>query len=447
MEFSVWNIVTDIGLISLLLVLSVVLRAKIRLLQRSFMPASILAGILGLIFGPNGFGIIPFSDFIGDYPGILIAVVLGALPLSTQNFKWSEIMGKVGSLWSYSQIIMLLAWGGGLLFALILLVPTFDVHNGFGLLFAAGFVGGHGTAAALGDAFAQQGWEEATALAMTSATIGAILSIAVGLALIKSGTNKGYANYISSFDRLSEELKTGLIPKGKRHSMGTDTVSSISIESLSFHLGLVAFATTIGYYLSQLGESLYPNLVIPAFALSFLVGLMIRQLMQVAKADDYIDKSVMSKIGGSATDFLVAFGIASINLTVVADNVVPFTILLIFGILFNYFFYKVVSKYYFQENWFEKGIFTFGWITGAVAMGIALLRTVDPKLESKTLDEFGLAYIPIAPVEIMLITFAPLFILNGQHWLFTVITIGACFIIFIFSYYKKWIKFRDDGTG
>ncbi|MFP3846157.1 sodium/glutamate symporter [Priestia filamentosa] len=442
MRFTVWNIITDVGLISLLLMLGVLLRAKIGLLQRSFMPASIIAGILGLIFGPNGFSIIPFSDFIGDYPGVLIAVVLAALPMSTLNFKWSEVIDKVGALWSYSQIIMLLMWGGGLLFALVLLVPIFKVHNGFGLILAAGFVGGHGTAAAVGNAFAQQGWEEATSLAMTSATIGAILSIVVGLALIRSGANKGYANYISSFNQLPGELKTGLLSKDKRNSMGYDTVSSVSIESMTFHLALVVFATAIGYYLSQFGESLYANLAIPAFALSFLVGLIMRQLMQVANADDYIDKSVMSKISGSATDFLVAFGIASINLTVVANNIVPFTILIIFGLLFCYFFYKVVSKYYFQENWFEKGIFTFGWITGAVAMAIALLRTVDPKLESNTLDEFGLAYIAIAPVEILIITFAPLFILNDQHWLFTVITIGACVSIFIFSYYKKWIKFK-----
>ncbi|QKY70168.1 sodium/glutamate symporter [Lentibacillus sp. CBA3610] len=442
MEFSAWNLLTDVGLISLLLLIGMLLRAKIGLLQRSFMPASIIAGILGLILGPSGFNIIPFSDFIGDYPGVLIAVVFAALPLSTPKFKWSEVIDRVGGLWSYSQIIMLLMWGGGLLFALILLVPLFDVHNGFGLILAAGFVGGHGTAAALGDAFAQQGWDEATSLAMTSATIGAVLAIVVGLLLIRSSANKGHANYISSFEQLPEELRTGLLSKNKQSSMGSETVSSISIDPLVFHIALVVFATTIGYYLSQFGESLYANLSIPAFSLSFLVGLILRQLMQMVKVDDYIDKSVMSKISGSATDILVAFGIASINLTVVAENLIPFTILIIFGILFSYFFYRFVSQYYFQENWFEKGIFTFGWITGAVAMGIALLRIVDPRLESNTLDEFGLAYIPIAPVEILIITFSPLFILNGQHWLFSAITIGASAVVLIFSYYKKWVKFR-----
>lgn len=80
--------------------------------------------------------------------------------------------------------------------------------------------------------------------------------------------------------------------------------------------------------------------------------------------------------------------------------------------------------------------------TGAVAMGIALLRIVDPKLESKTLDEFGLAYIAIAPVEILIITFAPLFILGGLHWLLVAIMMAIAIVIFVVSYYKKWISFN-----
>lgn len=439
MEFTLWDVLTDLGLLSLLLLVGMVLRARLIFLQRSFMPASIIAGILGLILGPNGFQIIPFSDFIGTYPSVLIAIVFASIPLSSEKFNWRKVMDKVGGFWSYSQIIMLLMWGIGLMFALIFLVPTFNVHDGFGLLLAAGFVGGHGTAAALGDAFAQQGWEEATSLAMTSATIGAIVAIGVGLLLIRSAANKGEANYISRFEELPTEYRTGLLPKEKRTSMGNDTVSSISIDPLVFHLALVLLVATGGYFLSQFGERLFPQLTIPAFSLAFLVGLFLNIMIQKAGVDHYIDKNVVGKVSGSATDILVAFGIASINLTVVAENIVPFSILIIFGILFSYFFYKVVSKNYFQENWFEKGIFTWGWITGAVAMAIALLRIVDPKMESKTLDEYGLAYIPIAPVEIMLITFSPMFILHGRPWLFVTITVGISILIVLFSIRRGWV--------
>ena len=73
-------------------------------------------------------------------------------------------------------------------------------------------------------------------------------------------------------------------------------------------------------------------------------------------------------------------------------------------------------------------------------MAIALIRVADPRQESETLDDFGLAYVPIAPVEIALITFGPLFIASGQHWLFVVITLLITIAILLFSYSQGWIK-------
>src|SRR5699024_4675235 len=72
MEFSPWVAFTDLGFIAILLVIGTVLRAKVNFVQRLFLPASIIAGLLGLALGPNGFGLIPFSDQIAVYPGILI---------------------------------------------------------------------------------------------------------------------------------------------------------------------------------------------------------------------------------------------------------------------------------------------------------------------------------------------------------------------------------------
>lgn len=441
MEFTIWDVLVDFSIISGLLLLGVLMRAKIVFIQRTFMPASIIAGILGLILGPYALDLLPFSELMSTYPGMLIAFVFAALPFSTGKFKVKEVIGKVGGLWAYSQSIMLLFYGLGLLFALVLLTPFFtDLHNGFGLLLAAGFVGGHGTAAAIGDAFAQQGWEEATSIAMTSATVGALTAISVGLVLIKRAAAKGEANYISDFKELSDGLRTGLQPKEEWESMGESKVSSIVIDPLIYHVMFIAIATGIGYYLSVLGEELLPEVAIPAFSLAFIVALIIRLIIEAFGADKYLDKEVFSKISGGATDYLVAFGIASINLTVVVENMVPFIILMIFGILLAIFFYRFFSGYFFQENWFEKGIFTFGWITGAVAMAIALIRVADPKQESETLDDFGLAYVPIAPVEIALITFGPLFIAGGQHWLFVIITLVAVIAILLFSYSQGWVK-------
>ncbi|TWT14318.1 sodium/glutamate symporter [Planomicrobium sp. CPCC 101079] len=440
---TAWGFFTDLGLIAGLLLLGTIIRAKVSLIQRLFLPASIIAGIIGLAFGPSGFNLIPFSDQIGTYPGVLIAVVFGALPLVSPKINWKEISKRVGGMWAYSQAAMVLMWGGGLLFSLLVLNSIWgDLHNGFGLILAAGFVGGHGTAAAIGATFAQQGWEDATSLAMTSATVGILSAILIGLVFIKRGASKGHTNFIGNFDDLPKELQTGLVPKHLRKNIQTDTVSSISIDPYIFHGSIIAVVAMTGYYISSWIASLLPNLAIPAFSVAFLVGLAFKKVLSASKADHYVSKDVINRISGSATDLLVAFGIASISLPVVLEYIVPLSILFAFGLFFAWTFFYVLSRRFFDQHWFEKGIFTWGWTTGTVAMGIALLRIVDPELESNTLDDFGMAYIPIAPVEILIVTFAPLLIVNSQSWLFVGITLTFGLAIFIIAKMNGWFTFK-----
>ncbi|MCZ2257424.1 sodium/glutamate symporter [Sporosarcina sp. G11-34] len=440
MEFSPWVLFTDIGLISLLLLVGTIIRAKVKFVQRLFLPASIIAGLLGLLLGPNGIGILPFSGQIGTYPGILIAIIFGTLPLLSPRIDWNAIKTRVGSMWSYSQLAMLLMWGAGLLFALVLINPFWDnLHDGFGLLLAGGFVGGHGTAAALGDTFAQNGWEEARDLAMTSATVGIISAITIGILFIKRGSAKGHTSFLASFDELPDELRTGLIPHESRKKSLTDTVSSISIDPYIFHIAIVSIIAMGGYYLSKLGVMLLPSVAIPAFSLAFLVGLFVKKILTSTNTEKYVSTDVINRLSGSATDVLVAFGIASISISVVMDYAVPLIMLFVFGLVYAYIFFAIMSKRFFPEYWFEKGIFTWGWTTGTVAMGMALLRIVDPEAKSKTLDDYGLAYIPIAPVEILLITFAPLLVLNSQGYLFVGITFVGGLIIYLMAVKYKWL--------
>lgn len=440
MEFSPWDLFIDIGLISLLLLAGTIIRAKVTFIQRLFLPASIIAGLLALSFGPNGLGFLPFSNQMETYPGILIAVIFGTLPLLSPRIDWVAIKTRVGSMWSFSQLAMMLMWGGGLLFAIVLLNPFWDLHAGFGLLLAAGFVGGHGTAAAIGATFAQNGWEEATSLAMTSATVGILSAIIIGILFIRQGSAKGQTSFLSSFDQLPDELRTGLIQPKDRMKSETDTVSSIVIDPYIFHLSIITIIALGGYYLSQLGEMLLPSVVIPAFSLAFLVGLLVKKILNDTNTEQYVSTSVVSRMSGSATDILVAFGIGSISISVVVDYAIPLVLLFLFGLSFAFLFFKVLSRKFFEEYWFEKGIFTWGWITGTVAMGMALLRIVDPEGKSKTLDDYSLAYIPIAPVEILLVTFAPIFVLNSQGLVFVGIIIFFAALIYLMAVKYKWLN-------
>ena len=56
---------------------------------------------------------------------------------------------------------------------------------------------------------------------------------------------------------------------------------------------------------------------------------------------------------------------------------------------------------------------------------MALLRIADPESRSKCMDHYAIAYILIAPIEIALITFAPIIFCNGYGLWFSL----ACLIV------------------
>ena len=417
--FTPWVLLTDLGIISALILVGKFIRVKVKLIQQLFIPPSLIAGVLGLSFGPNGLGWLPLSGSMGTYAAVLIALVFGALPLSSPKFSTKEIAGRVGPMWAYAQLGMLLQWGIMGVFGLFVMKLIWpDLNDAFGIMLSTGFYGGHGTAAAIGEAFNGLGWDEAASLGMTTATMGVIFAIIGGLVMIKWAAKNKQTAFIADFADLPNELRSGLIPEEKREPVGTTTTSAISIEPLTFHLALVLLVAFLGYSMSVGVKQLYPQLELPVFSCAFIVGLVLKKIFDATKVTNYICPNTTQRIGSMATDLLVAFGVASIKLGVVMKYAVPLVVLMLAGavIVFaiTFFFGRKLSKTY----WFERTIFAWGWWTGTMAMGIALIRIVDPKLASKAMDDYALAYLPIAPVEILLITFVPIMFVNGMGlWL------------------------------
>lgn len=443
MDFSPWVLFVDLGLISGLILIGNIIRARVKFVQELFLPASLIAGFLGLALGPNGLNFLPFSSNIGVYPGIFIALVFGALPLASEKVPFKEIVDRVGNLWAYSQIGMILQWGLGCLFGILVIGAVWEnINPAFGLMLASGFTGGHGTAAAIGTAFESLGWEEARTLAMTSATVGVVSAIVGGLIIIKWGSRKKYTNFITDFDDMPVELRTGLIPPENREYGGKDTISSISLDPLAFHVALIFITALGGYYLSKIASAAIPKVSIPVFSTAFIVGIVLNHFLHTTGASSYVDKKTLGRLSGTFTDLLVAFGVASISLPIVVKYALPLTLLFVFGLLYCLFIFVWLSPRLIKHYWFEKAIFTWGWMTGTMAMGIALLRIVDPKLKSEALDDFAFAYLPIAPVEILVVTFSPMLFATGNGWFFIGGAIGYGILVWIIAQMRGWFSFK-----
>ncbi len=442
--FTPWSLFVDLGLIFALLLVGKVIRVKVKLIQKLFIPPSLIAGLLGLAMGPNGLGWLPFSNNLGTYAAVLIALVFGALPLSSPKVSMKEVSDRVGPMWVFAQLGMLMQWALAGLFGLFILKLIWpDINDSFGVMLSTGFYGGHGTAAAIGAAYEGLGWDDALSLGMTTATVGVVCAIIGGLIFIKWAAKNKQTAFIADFNDLPDELRSGLLPKDKRDSVGTATTSSISIESLTLQMAFIFVVAFAGYMISQGVKMYYPKLELPVFSCAFIVGLLFKKAADKTGVSDYICANTTQRLSSFFTDLLVACGVASIKLGVVVEYALPLVVLIIFGVTMTasitFYFGRRLSKTY----WFERTIFAWGWWTGTMAMGIALIRIVDPKLLSKAMDDYALAYLPIAPVEILLITFVPIcFVMGYGAWLMLGCLVLSLLLIFLAKKMGWWIKKR-----
>lgn len=440
-SFTPWTFFTDMGFISLLILIGKLIRVKLKIVQKLFIPPSLIAGALGLTFGPNGLGWLPLSGNLGSYASVLIALVFGALPLSSSNVKLKEVAGRVGPMWAYAQIGLLLQWAlAGLfgLFVLKLIWPS--LNDAFGTMLSTGFYGGHGTAAAIGAAFNGLGWDEAESLGMTTATVGVVCAIIFGLIFIKWAAAHKHTAFIADFKDLPDDLRSGLVPEDRRKSMGQATTSSISIEPLTFHLALIFMVALGGYLISVLVKNHFHGLELPVFSCAFIVGLLFKQCFNKLNISNYICTDTISRLSSMFTDLLVAFGVSAIKLGVVVKYAVPLIVMLLFGVIMVFFITFVFGRLYSRTYWFERSIFAWGWWTGTMAMGIALLRIVDPEGRSKAMDDYALAYLPVAPVEILVITFVPIMFANGMGLWMSLICLAGALVTILISWKFDWLK-------
>ncbi len=407
----------DFSLMSVLLVCMHLLRGRVRLFQRMLLPTPILAGLVGLACSPQGFGLLPWQQkaegglALDDYPAQLVMVLFATLYLGwrPRTPAIGSIMQNAGDTLFYNVSILIGMYGFSLVIGPMMLKALMsDRLAEFSLLLPAGFAGGHGTVTVIGATLEKLGWSDASSLGFTFATIGLMIGIVGGLLLINIGTRCGWTRCMDAANSLPDDVSSGFIDEPNQRSIGMETVSPIAMEPLTWHLAIVLSAVAATVLIDTSVRPFLPqNVFLPRFAVALIMGALLQISLNLMGVGKYIDRHLIGRIGSCASDFLIAFGIVSIKISIVAEYLLPIIIMSAFGLIFCLIYFWCIGRRIFRTFWFERSLFVFGWTTGVVATSIMLLRVVDPRFRSRTLEDFGLAYLLIGPVEISLIVFLP----------------------------------------
>ena len=236
----------------LLLLLGKVVRTAVPLLQRLFLPTSVIGGLLGLVaiqVCRRWFPQVELSGWTAGWsamPGFLINIVFASLFIGASIPPLKTVWEQGAAQLCYGQIC---AWGQyvvGLALAGLVLVPLFHVNSAFGTLLEIGFEGGHGTVGGLSQTFEDLGWKEGGALGFTVATCGMVLGVSLGMTLINLAAKRGWIQGLKVDAHRDPLEMRGIYPPEEQPSAGSQTVRSDSVDSLAFHLAILGLAVFLG---------------------------------------------------------------------------------------------------------------------------------------------------------------------------------------------------------
>ncbi|CAB1240327.1 Putative sodium/glutamate symporter [Ruminococcaceae bacterium BL-4] len=402
------DLLKSLGLLGAFLLIGVFLRAKVKIFQKAFIPASVIGGFLLLILGPQCFNVLPIpTDWFNTYsllPGILIVPVVASVPLGLRIGKGKSASGGEDSSVLKNIIpLMFIGLGASMLqfaigFGTHIAFSSQNLYDVFGIELAIGFVGGHGTAGTLGNILNGMNlpyWETSQGVAITTATFGLVGGILIGITMINWAARHGQTAMLKKPADIPEPLRVGFEKDpAKQPSIGRETTMSSSIDSFAFHMALIFLACGISYWIIQITKAYHVPVLssISVWAYGMLVMFLIWGIMCKLKIDYLVDDHVKGKISGSCTEFAVIAAISSMPLKAIATYIVPILVMVLIGYIVTtavlFFFCKRLLKGF----WFEQMIGTFGMATGVFLTGILLLRICDPDLKSPALANYSLSY-------------------------------------------------------
>lgn len=418
-------------ILGLIIFIATILRIKVPFFKKYFIPASLIGGVIGIILGKYGLGVIPetMAGAWATFPGRLINFVFAPMLMGMVLVSPKHIYDNAGPMILFAYIGDFLQVAIPSLIVGIIFVPLLGINKLFGTIVEIGWTGGHGTAGGLADTFTELGWTVGGDLALTSATFGLFIGIIVGVMIINYGVRKGYSSVTKSIDSLDNKNNSDIIAIEDRKANSYGTINKDVVEPFMYHFALICIAVLLGWFITNILKQI-TGLSLPIFPFCVIGGLIVQFVLSKTGLSDTVDRNTFVRIQGISLEILIVAAIATLNVPIIIEYALPLAILMIIAtaIMMGFFFY--VGPRIFQTDWFEKSIVIFGSLTGVSAVGLMLLRTVDPEMKSEAATAFALGtpfYSPFIGGG-MITTAIPLLIIN-----YGPVVVGAVFLVLVFA--------------
>lgn len=426
------------GWMSIMLLLGIILRAKIKAFQKFLIPSCLIGGAIGLILRSYDIIHLP-ADILETLAFHLFNISFISIGL-TYNKEKADLKraGEVlqGSLWMANMegiSFAIQAIAGGLCVILLNSIG-FNLFPAFGFFTPLGFTEGPGQALSVGKVWENLGFAHSATLGLTFAVAGFLFAFFVGVPLAYWGIRKGMA--VHTPKELSDEIRKGIIqPQSEKEIAGELTTHSSNVDAMAFQASLMGFVYMITYAIVYaISSRLSPEMGQMLWGFFFFIGLVIAFIVRliISKMGGLylIDPGIQRRITGFAVDYLLVATIMAIQVVVVWQYIIPILVISIAGGLLTTLF----CVYYGKRLWsfkLERMLAIYGTVTGTVSSGLLLLRIVDPEFKTTVALETGVMLMFASPYIILGMLWVSALVLWQWSLIKTILVFAGMFVVAI----------------
>ena len=382
---SNFSYVWDVMAVALFLGAALLLERYIPFFKKYFIPGAIVAGFLGLLVGPQVLKLVPFS---GDHLSVIVYHLMSvgfiSLALKRPSRKKNTEAVNTG-LFIVSAYVVQGIVGFGL--SLLLVCTVFPrLFPAFGMLLPLGYGQGAAQAFSMGRQWEADGFENGGNIGLSVAALGLLWSCVGGIPLM---------NYLI---RVKKILPAHPHRDSKPDSSQKEMREDVSAESFTIQLVLIGVIYLLTYLaiagLSSLlkrsgifGQTFsnmlwgFSFIVATVFALLFRAGYDLLRSKKLVKKE-IVSDFLLDRISGGTFDFMIVASIAAISITVLRDYIVPTLIIGTVGGFVTVWYTVFVCRRIYRTDALENILVLYGTLTGIVSTGLALVKEIDPDLES-----------------------------------------------------------------
>ncbi|MBP3421124.1 MAG: hypothetical protein J6K37_02500 [Lachnospiraceae bacterium] len=390
---QLWNSITQIVVIAVIILLANVLRRKIGFVRQAMLPTAVLAGFI--LLGAKLVGIVKidlaFFEFL-TYHCIALGFIALSLrvPDEQENTKGGRVGLKSGAVIVGSYMAQAIT---GLLISLGLAYTVMpDLFKASGILLPMGYGQGPGQANNIGASYEALGFEGGRAFGLAIAAAGYISACVVGVAYMTWLSKK------NKLKRVDHEDISGSVTIDTFQSDNEVPIAE-SLDRLSIQVALVlaVYGATfvlirgITDFLSAVSPGVANTLNALLWGFNFMIGsglaIALRCIFKKLHSTkimtrQYQNNYLLSRISGLAFDIMIVAGIGSIEIDNLRGLWLPFVLMSVAGAFVTLWHLKFVCKKVYGDYYYEGLLSMYGMMTGTISSGILLLRELDPKLET-----------------------------------------------------------------